>query len=174
MPMPLATMEILREHRKPMTIYEIAAALEEKKYPFVSNNHPSSVYTGLKRRLETRNDVRRESPGRWILTEWYTADEIAEIDAKMGGKNGIDIFENAKKVSEALQKVKANGVKLGAPPKVSEQEKQNVKRLMESGVNPYDIARNLNVHRNSIRKWEKKWAKEAQTNVENSQIDRNT
>ncbi len=148
---PKVAMEVLRRNGAPMKTAEVTLAMEQRDYPFTQTDHGDAVDNALKRRVRLRGDVRRVAPGTWGLTEWYTIEELAELDTKLGLVNGIRGHSEALK--QSLHRLRDRGVKLGSPARFSDEEMTAACKLVQNGKDAKAVAESLGVKVVTVNRW---------------------
>jgi len=99
---------------RPMSPREIAAAFSQAGFEIASEDPPSKISSALADRAKsTSSDVVRVERGKWGLRRWYTADQLAMIEASLGGTPTRDADLHLAKSMQGMEAARARGVRLG-------------------------------------------------------------
>jgi transposase-like protein len=112
------------------TTKEIWEALSLAGYKITASNTNHAVHWSLRRRESVVGDVMLIGKGKWDLCERYSEEERNNIRKGLGAMDGRDYESHIDKTKRGIENSKANGVKWGAPVRVTDEVKAKLVRLL--------------------------------------------
>jgi transposase len=137
-------------NKKPMVAREIWEALKAEGYQTAASDPVHAVHDALRRREKTHGDVLLIGQGRWGRPEWYTEEQIKEIDKSMGGMGGRDRGSHIERTKRGMTVAKSRGARIGAVSKLSEEQWADAERMLKEGKSPQQVADTFKVVRQTI------------------------
>ena len=150
MAFPEATAKQIELAGEPQLPREIWPVLDAAGFVTNSKEPLNAVFWALKRRAEKRGDVILVGEGRWGLTRWYTPAEIKHIVETRGKMAGRDREMHIRKTKIGVENLRANGVKIGAPAKMTAEKVAEARELLLNGMSVAAVAEKLGVSKPSV------------------------
>ena len=124
-----------------MSAKEIWEALSAAGFVTAHSEPVSAVHTALRRRAKTHADVLLVGNGKWGRKDWYTEDELEEIQKSVGGMGGRDAVEHSQRTRTGMIVARRRGVRLGAPLFMTPERIQEAKERLAAGDSVRKIVR---------------------------------
>jgi hypothetical protein len=142
----------LETHGEPLTTGEVVAKLRSSGFNFSSENPSSSVYWALRKRGTEHGDVLSISGSKWALPQWR--DNPEQLASMRAGLNAA----------------RANGVRLGAPSKMTPEKTVLFDEMKARGADMNEIAKAVGMTPTGLRKWAWKRDMELKERQENPSV----
>ena len=128
-----AAIFVLEQANEPLTAMEIAQALKNAGWDFVSERPKATVQWALHALSKKTGEVITTTKDRWALLSWRS--------------------EHVKKSIQGLKRAEQRGVHLGAPPKMTEAKKAIAETMLSGGASVAEIAEALGVAEITIKRY---------------------
>ena len=135
----------LQLYGNPQTPREIWEVLHSTGYQTAHGDPVSAVRSALRRRAKTHGDVLLVGEGKWGRKEWYSEEQLEEIQKSVGGMGGRDRASHSAATTRGMLVARARGARLGAQKKLSEEKLAEVEEMIRAGNPLYKVAKAFGV-----------------------------
>ena len=135
---------------KPQYPREIWEALKAEGYKTAHSDPVHAVNDALRRRAKTHGDVLLVGDGKWGRKDWYTEEQLEEIQKSIGGMGGRDRAAHSERTKSGMIVAMERGAKPGHPKKLTPEIIQEVEKMVVDGYSVHDIAAHFEVSAGTI------------------------
>jgi len=142
--LPEIVAKVLGTQTEPRVPREIWALIDGK-FPTTSRDPIHGVQWALQRRSKSHGDVMLIGEGKWGMSDWYTEEERKKITASLGPMSGRDRANHIAKTTNAAMVMKARGVRMGAPKKMTPEIISKLRQLIENGLSVAEASKEVGI-----------------------------
>ena len=130
---------------KPQYPREIWEALKAEGYKTAHSDPVHSVNDALRRRAKTHGDVLLVGEGKWGRKDWFTEEQLEEIQKSIGGMGGRDRAAHSERTKSGMIVAMERGAKPGHPRKLTPEKIHQVEEMIRAGSSVHDAAKQIGV-----------------------------